>query len=161
MPRRYRQAQRDGAIIAAHCGAGYFLADAGLLDRKRATISWWLKAMPSAAFRSCAGTLPVSWSGTGDLHLRRRVFQAWSSARRFSRILASPGERLVRKLLVLPPSRQSQAPYEFPLTDLLPMQEPLRDRSKPWQENSSERSTLPCLARNSACRRERGAPVCR
>ncbi|WP_287367352.1 helix-turn-helix transcriptional regulator, partial [Mesorhizobium sp.] len=37
-------------------------------------------------------------------------------------------ERLVHKLLVLPPSRQIQTPYEFPLTDLLPTQEPFRDQ---------------------------------
>ncbi|RUU46907.1 helix-turn-helix domain-containing protein [Mesorhizobium sp. M6A.T.Ca.TU.002.02.2.1] len=37
-------------------------------------------------------------------------------------------ERLVRKLLVLPPSRQIQTPYEFPLADLPPTQEAFRDR---------------------------------
>src|ERR1700740_3059112 len=37
------QAQRQGSIIAATCGASYFLAGSGILDGKRSTISWWLK----------------------------------------------------------------------------------------------------------------------
>lgn len=37
------RAQSQGASIAALCGASYLLAQAGLLNGKRATIAWWLK----------------------------------------------------------------------------------------------------------------------
>ncbi|MER9790304.1 hypothetical protein [Mesorhizobium sp. M0213] len=43
-------AQQQDAIIAAHCGACYLLANSGLLDGKRATISWWLRAEASRRF---------------------------------------------------------------------------------------------------------------
>lgn len=123
------RAQRDGAIIAAHCGAGYFLADAGLLDRKRATISWWLKDDAQRRFPK------VRWDASRVLVGDGRIYTCgggFSGLELGKALLKDLGfvqeERLVRKLLVLPPSRQSQAPYEFPLTDLLPLHEPLRDR---------------------------------
>ncbi len=75
-------ARHDGAIIAAHCGAGYFLADAGLLDGKRATISWWLKTDALRRFPR------VRWDPSRLLIRRGRIstcgggFPASSSARR-------------------------------------------------------------------------------
>ena len=123
------RAQRDGAIIAAHCGAGYFLADAGLLDRKRATISWWLKADAQRRFPKVRWDASRVLVGDGRIYTCGGGFSGLELGKALLKDLGfAEEERLVRKLLVLPPSRQSQAPYEFPLTDLLPMQEPLRDR---------------------------------
>ncbi len=122
-------AQRDGAIIAAHCGAGYFLADAGLLDRKRATISWWLNADAQRRFPKVRWDVSRVLVGDGRIYTCGGGFSGLELGKALLKDLGfAEEERLVRKLLVLPPSRQSQAPYEFPLTDLLPLQEPLRDR---------------------------------
>ncbi|MER8437668.1 hypothetical protein NKH36_22275 [Mesorhizobium sp. M1312] len=122
-------ARRDGAIIAAHCGAGYFLADAGLLDRKRATISWWLKTDAQRRFPKVRWDASRVLIGDGRIYTCGGGFSGLELGKALLRDLGfAREERLVRKLLVLPPSRQIQTPYEFPLTDLLPSQEPFRDR---------------------------------
>ncbi|TGQ45851.1 MULTISPECIES: helix-turn-helix domain-containing protein [unclassified Mesorhizobium] len=123
------RARRERAIIAAHCGAGYFLADAGLLDRKRATISWWLKADAQRRFPKVRWDASRVLIGDGRIYTCGGGFSGLELGRALLRDLGfAKEEQLVRKLLVLPPSRQVQTPYEFPLTDLLPSQEPFRDR---------------------------------
>lgn len=123
------RAQRDGAVIAAHCGAGYFLADAGLLDRKRATISWWLKVDAQRRFPKVRWDASRVLIGNGRIYTCGGGFSGLELGKALLKDLGfTKEERLVRKLLVLPPSRLSQAPYEFPLTDLLPLHEPFRDR---------------------------------
>ncbi|MER9656901.1 hypothetical protein NKJ26_25965 [Mesorhizobium sp. M0152] len=109
------RAQREDAIIAGHCGAGYFLAGAGLLDGKRATISWWLKTDARRRFPK------VRWDASRVLVQEGRIytcgggFSGLELGRALLRDLGfAEEERLVRKLLVLPPSRQVQTPYEFP-----------------------------------------------
>ncbi|TRC97902.1 helix-turn-helix domain-containing protein [Mesorhizobium sp. WSM4303] len=130
------RAQRDGAIVAAHCGAGYFLADAGLLDRKRATISWWLKADAQRRFPNVRWDASRVLVGDGRIYTCGGGFSGLELGKALLKDLGfAKEERLVRKLLVLPPSRQSQAPYEFPLTDLLPLHEPLRDRLEALARN--------------------------
>ncbi|RWQ36616.1 MAG: helix-turn-helix domain-containing protein [Mesorhizobium sp.] len=122
-------AQRDGAIIAAHCGAGYFLADAGLLDRKRATISWWLKTDAQRRFPKVRWDASRVLIGDGRIYTCGGGFSGLELGKAILRDLGfAREERLVRKLLVLPPSRQIQTPYEFPLADLPPTQEAFRDR---------------------------------
>jgi AraC family transcriptional regulator, transcriptional activator FtrA len=119
--RLIEQARLRGAIIAAHCGASYFLAASGLIDRKRATISWWLKAEASRRFPNVRwdpsrvlvrqGKLYTCGGGFSGLELARALLQDLGLAKE---------ERIIRKLLVLPPSRQLQTPYEFALSDLVP-----------------------------------------
>lgn len=41
---KLRQWQAEGKIIAANCTSVAYLAESGLLDQKKATISWWLSA---------------------------------------------------------------------------------------------------------------------
>jgi AraC family transcriptional regulator, transcriptional activator FtrA len=122
------RAQRNDAIIAAHCGASYFLADAGLIDGKRATISWWLKADAARRFPK------VRWDTSRLLVRHGRIytcgggFSGLELARALLRDLGfAKEERIVRKLLVLPPPRRLQSPYEFPLTTIPDAPEPLHE----------------------------------
>ncbi|MGK9165611.1 helix-turn-helix domain-containing protein [Inquilinus limosus] len=123
------QARQQGAIIAAHCGAAYFLADAGLLDGRRATISWWLKEDALRRFPK------VRWDPSRLLLRHDRIYSCgggFSGLELASALLRDLGfakeERIVRKLLVLPPARRFQTPYEFPLEEAAPTAQPLRDR---------------------------------
>lgn len=112
-------AQRQKAIIAGHCGASYFLADAGLLDGRSATTSWWLREEISARFPE------VDWNPSQILIRHGRIFTCGGgfAGLELGRALLDAldmgeAEHLVRKLLVLPPSRQCQSPYEFDLAGL-------------------------------------------
>lgn len=141
-------AQRENAIIAGHCGAGYFLADAGLLDGKRATISWWLKGDAHRRFPK------VRWDASRVLVQEGRIytcgggFSGLELGRALLRDLGfAEEERLVRKLLVLPPSRQVQTPYEFPLPDLLSPREAFRDRIDALSKKHLSRLDLSFLGR--------------
>lgn len=108
------RAHRQGAIIAATCGAAYLLAGSGLLDGKRSTISWWLKKDASRRFPR------VRWE-TNRLIIRQgRLYTSgggFSGLELITTLLVDLGfakeERQVRKLMVLPPSRQFQSPYEI------------------------------------------------
>lgn len=111
-------AKRDDAIIAAHCSASYFLAEGGQLDGKRATISWWLKAEAGRRFPK------VRWDPSRLLIREGKIYTCgggFSGLELAKALLKDVGlakeERIVRKLLVLPPSRRLQTPYEFRLED--------------------------------------------
>jgi transcriptional regulator GlxA family with amidase domain len=112
------QAQRQGALIAATCGASYFLAGSGILDGKRSTISWWLKKEASRRFPA------VRWEPSRMIIRQGRVYTTgagFSGLELITTLLLDLGlskeERQVRKIMVLPPSRQFQSPYEdsFPV----------------------------------------------
>lgn len=112
-------AQREDAIIAAHCGGCYLLAGAGALDGKHATISWWLKTEATRRFPL------VQWDASRLLIGQDRIYTCgggFSGLELAKALLVDLGfekeERIVRKFLVLPPSRQFQTPYEFPLETL-------------------------------------------
>jgi transcriptional regulator GlxA family with amidase domain len=122
------QARQQGAVIAAHCGGCYLLADTGLLDGKRSTISWWLKAEVGRRFPR------VRWDASRLLIRHGRIYTCgggFSGLELAKALLVGLGfakeERIVRKLLVLPPSREFQSPYEFsfqmPSQELVPSQE--------------------------------------
>lgn len=108
-------AKRQKARIAATCGASYMLANLGLLTGKRATISWWLKKEVKHRFPL------VKWEPSRIL-VRDGLFYttgaAFAGLELVSCLLQDLGfaneERQVRKLMVLPPARESQDPYEVP-----------------------------------------------
>jgi transcriptional regulator GlxA family with amidase domain len=112
-------AKRDRAIIAAHCSASYFLAKGGHIDGKRATISWWLKMEARRRFPKVrwdpsrllirAGKIYTCGGGFSGLELAKALLKDMGFAKE---------ERIVRKLLVLPPSRRLQTPYEFRFEDV-------------------------------------------
>lgn len=109
-------ARKQRAIIAATCGASYLLAGLGLLDGKRATISWWLKGEASRRFPR------VRWEPSRLVVRQGRIYTTgagFAGLELITALLVDLGfakeERKVRKLLVLPPSRQFQSPYEMSL----------------------------------------------
>ncbi|MBV8278090.1 MAG: helix-turn-helix domain-containing protein [Verrucomicrobia bacterium] len=107
------EAERQGSIIAATCGASYFLAGSGILDGKRSTISWWLKKEASRLFPA------VRWEPSRLIIRQGRIYTTgagFSGLELITTLLLDLGlskqERQVRKIMVLPPSRQFQSPYE-------------------------------------------------
>jgi transcriptional regulator GlxA family with amidase domain len=109
-------AQKQCAIIAATCGASYLLAGLGLLDGKRATISCWLKEEASRRFPR------VRWEPSRLVVRQGRIYTTgagFAGLELITALLVDLGfakeERKVRKLMVLPPSRQFQSPYEMSL----------------------------------------------
>jgi transcriptional regulator GlxA family with amidase domain len=109
-----RLAQKQGAVIASTCGAAYLLAASGLLDGKRSTISWWLKKEASRRFPQ------VRWEPSRMIVRQGRIYTtgaAFSGLELITALLIDLGftkeERQVRRLMVLPPSRQFQSPYEM------------------------------------------------
>lgn len=107
------RAQQQGSIIAATCGASYFLAGSGILDGKRSTISWWLKKEASRRFSA------VRWEPSRMIIRQGRIYTTgagFSGLELITTLLHDLGlsreERQVRKIMVLPPSRQFQTPYE-------------------------------------------------
>ena len=114
-----QRAHRQGALVAATCAASYFLAGAGMLDGKRSTISWWLKKEASRRFPA------VRWEPSRMIIRQGRIYTTgagFSGLELITTLLLDLGlskeERQVRKIMVLPPSRQFQSPYEesFPAT---------------------------------------------
>ncbi|RWC30275.1 GlxA family transcriptional regulator [Mesorhizobium sp.] len=140
-------ARQQEALIAAHCGACYLLADTGLLDGKRATISWWLKSHVSGRFPH------VQWDSSRMLVRDGRLYTCgggFSGLELAKALLVDLGfskeERIVRKLLVLPPSRKFQSPYEFPLEDLPKETNPLENKLRDLSENKIREIDLSFLA---------------
>ncbi|EJL30675.1 transcriptional regulator containing an amidase domain and an AraC-type DNA-binding HTH domain [Caulobacter sp. AP07] len=122
-------ARQAGAIIAAHCSASYFLAQAGVLDGKAATVSWWLKDDVGRLFPK------VRWDASRLLVRDGRLYTCgggFSGLELAKALLKDLGfqdeERWVRKLLVLPPSRHLQTPYEIDLAEFAPQAASLRER---------------------------------
>lgn len=111
-------AEKQGAIIATTCGAAYLLAAAGILNGKRATISWWLKNEASRRFPR------VRWTPQRLIVRQGLIYTtgaAYAGLELVTRLLIDLGfagiERKVRKMMVLPPSREFQSPYEFPINN--------------------------------------------
>jgi transcriptional regulator GlxA family with amidase domain len=113
-------AQRQRAIIASTCGAAYLLAASGALDGQRATISWWLKQEASRRFPR------VRWEPSRLIIRQGRIYTTGASFAGLELITAllldlgyRKEERQVRRLMVFPPSRQFQSPYEFSLPEAM------------------------------------------
>jgi transcriptional regulator GlxA family with amidase domain len=126
------QAQRQGSIIAATCGASYFLAGSGILDGKRSTISWWLKKEASLRFPA------VRWEPSRMIIRQGRIYTTgagFSGLELITTLLLDLGfsaeERQVRKIMVLPPSRQFQTPYEDSFPEIVdPFEKKLNQLSR-------------------------------
>jgi transcriptional regulator GlxA family with amidase domain len=113
-----KRAQRQNAIIATTCGAAYMLAGSGLLNGKRSTISWWLKKEAATRFPQ------VRWEPSRLIVRQGRLYTsgaAFSGLELITTLLVDLGfkkeERQIRKLMVLPPARQFQTPYEMPIPE--------------------------------------------
>jgi transcriptional regulator GlxA family with amidase domain len=108
------QARMQDARIAATCGASYFLADSGYLDHKRATGPWWMVDLLRKRFPR------VRWEPQRMIIRQGSIYStgaAFAGLDLISKLLIDVGllreERQVRKVLLLPPLRQFQTPYEI------------------------------------------------
>lgn len=115
-----KAAQRHGAIIAATCGASYLLAANGVLDGKRATISWWLKGEVQQRFPA------VRWEPSRIVVKQDNIYTSgggFAGLELISSLLTDLGFakqlKRVRKIMVLPPAREFQSPYEIPATEMI------------------------------------------
>lgn len=108
-----KRAIRDKAVIAGTCSASLLMAKAGLLDHKRATVSWWAGAEAKRLFPQ------VKWDCSRIISRHKNIYTCggvYSAMDLLTAVLVDMGyeadTRQVRKLLVIPPVRQLQSPYE-------------------------------------------------
>jgi transcriptional regulator GlxA family with amidase domain len=142
-------AQGQGASIAALCGASYLLARAGLLNGKRATIAWWLKQEAVRRFPR------VRWDASRLIIRQGHIYTSgagFSGLELVTTLLVDLGfaseERLVRKIMVLPPSRRFQSPYELPLAQMPGTVEPFQAKLNELSTAQLRHLSLPYLARH-------------
>jgi len=142
-------AQSQGASIAALCGASYLLANAGLLNGKRATIAWWLKQEALRRFPR------VRWDASRLIIRQGHVYTSgagFSGLELVTTLLIDLGfaseERLLRKIMVLPPPRRFQSPYELPLAQMPRTLEPFEAKLNELSTTQLQHLSLPYLARH-------------
>ena len=143
------RAQSQGASIAALCGASYLLAQAGLLNGKRATIAWWLKQEALRRFPR------VRWDASRLIIRQGQIYTSgagFSGLELVTTLLIDLGfaneERLVRKIMVLPPSRRFQSPYELPLAEIHRPVEPFQAKLNELSTAQLRHLSLSHLARH-------------
>lgn len=106
-------ALKHRAVIAGTCSASLLMAKTGLLDRKRATISWWAVSEARRLFPR------VKWDATRIVIRHNNLYTSggvYSAMDLLVSVLIDMGYeddvKQVRNLLVMPPVRQLQSPYE-------------------------------------------------
>ncbi len=141
-------ARRQGARIAATCAGSYLLAESGILNEKRATISWWLKDEVVRRFPR------VRWEPARLLVRHGQIYTTgagFSGLELITTLLVDFGfpdeERRVRKLMVLPPPREFQSPYEFSMSDVVPQADYFERRLNETAEKSLRLLSVEVLAR--------------
>ena len=107
-----RKQYESGATIATTCSGSFLLAEAGLLDGRRATTSWWLAPLfaqryprvqlDARSMLTQSERLICAGSGMSHLDLALHLIERYGG-----RDLA----RLCAKYVVLDSARRSQAPY--------------------------------------------------
>jgi transcriptional regulator GlxA family with amidase domain len=136
-----RKQRERGAIIAANCASTFFLAEAGLLDGRIATTSWWLedlfrKRYPNVDLRAGEiitedDAVMCSGASTACLHLALRLVE------RFGNMALAAA---VTKNLLIDAGRTSQAPFRtLTLQAHLKHNDTIVLRGQRWMEK--------CLAR--------------
>lgn len=107
------RAVKDEAVIAGTCSASLLMAKAGVLDNRRATISWWLGVEAKRLFPK------VKWDTSKIVSRHKNIYTSggvYSAMDLLTSVMVDMGyeadTRKVRKLLVSPPVRQLQSPYE-------------------------------------------------
>jgi len=106
-----RRAAARGSVVAASCSSVLALAQAGLLDGRRATVSWWLAPLLRRLAPACTvdETRMVIEDGpvvTGGAAFAQTDLMLWLLRRRFGASLADT----IARVLVLD-GRQLQSPY--------------------------------------------------
>jgi transcriptional regulator GlxA family with amidase domain len=101
-----------GVRIASACSGAFLLAEAGLLDGRRATTSWWLDAVFQERYPNVAVDIGQMMIEDGPMATSGATSAVLSYVLRLVARVA--GEELAQqtaRILLLDPDRQSQAPY--------------------------------------------------
>lgn len=107
-----RAMQQRGVRIASSCSGAFLLAEAGLLDGRRATTSWWLDAIFRERYPKVQLEIeqmivedgPVATSGATSAVLSHVL-------RMIARFAGEELAQQTARILLIDPDRQSQAPY--------------------------------------------------
>src|SRR6201996_8090546 len=119
----------DGAQIAAACIGTFLLADAGLLDQREATTTWWLAPLfrqryPKVALDESRMLVPTDVGVTAGAAMGHLDLALWLIRK------ASPELATVVSRYLLADIRSSQAPYIIP--NHLAQADPLILRFERW-----------------------------
>ena len=119
----------QNGIIAATCGASLLLAAIGVLDGKRATLSWWVQKEALRLFPAVQWEPAKMVVRDGNIYTSGAVYAGMDL---LSELLVDLGfekeNNIVRKLMAMPAIRGFQSPYEMLLGDiqLTPFEEQLK-----------------------------------
>ena len=136
-----RRQWQQGAMIAANCASTFLLAEAGLLDGRLATTSWWLanafrERYPRVDLRpdemiTDEGSLLCSGATTAAVHLALHLVERFG---------AQELAQSVAKFLLIDTNQLSQAPYKsLVLPEHLIHGDPLVKRAQRWMERNLKR----------------------
>ena len=154
-----RGMHQRGVAIASACSGAFLLAEAGLLDGRRATTSWWLDAVFRERYPKVTVDIekiivedgPVATSGATSAVLTYVL-------RLIARVGGDELAQQTARILLIDPDRQSQAPYisqvlrekpRFSLAEKVErvlqdhLHEPLSVTALADQLGTSERSLVP------------------
>lgn len=109
-----KNARASGALICSSCSGSYFLAEAGLLKKKKATTAWWLNADFAKLFPD------TTWDSEEILVSHGKVVTAGGSlsalelsAELMGRLASVETRTQTDKILVLPTRRKDQKAYRI------------------------------------------------
>ncbi|MFT4099561.1 MAG: helix-turn-helix domain-containing protein [Burkholderiaceae bacterium] len=144
-----RRAAAKGAMLAASCSATFLLAEAGVLDGRRATTAWWLASSFARRFPAVSLTVDRMVVDAGRVLTAGSAFAHADLMLAVIARLASPSlARLVARYLVLD-HRPSQARYMV-IEHLRTADPALQKAERFITENLGRRITLDELARTAA-----------
>jgi transcriptional regulator GlxA family with amidase domain len=138
-------AHSQRATLAATCGAAFMLAACGLLDRKRATVAWWMKDAVARLYPQ------VRWQSSRIIVRDGRIYTTgagFAGMELIRQLLRDKGfadeEQKTSKLLVLPPVRLWQSPYEI-VSEHLPI-DPFEKKIEDVASKDIKKLSVPFLA---------------
>jgi transcriptional regulator GlxA family with amidase domain len=127
-----RRCADAGVRIAASCNASFLLAQAGLLDGRRATTSWWLANLFRQRYpkvQLCAEEVLVE---DGPLYTAGAATASYDLTLSLIELAGGPAlAQNVARLLLVDRQRQSQAPYISHALTETPRQA-LSERAERW-----------------------------
>ena len=142
-----RRAADAGKRLVANCSASVLLAEAGLLDGRRATTSWWLAGLYRQRYPRVDLAVDELVVEDGPVTTTGAATAGYEATMRLIELAA--GEALAQntaRLLLVDRQRQSQAPY-ISLALAETARQPLSERAERWlQKNLHESISIAALA---------------
>jgi len=142
-----RRCADAGKRIVATCSGSVLLAEAGVLDGRRATTSWWLASLYRQRYPNVELTADEIAVEDGPITTTGAATASYEATLRL--IELAGGEALatnVSRMLLVDRQRQSQAPYVSLALTEKPRQ-PLSERAERWlQKNLHESISIAALA---------------